>query len=88
MTLLFCVCIAFFLLAITPRFCCNFAIYSTGHFIADMTLYQTIESGKDISLYRPDDRGMSHTNDGHFPACNARSSPVLKEAELICCCFV
>ena len=32
-------------------------LYSTGHFIADMTLYQMLESGKNTSLHRPDDRG-------------------------------
>ena len=32
-------------------------LYSTGHFIADMTLYQTLESGKDALLQRSDDRG-------------------------------
>ena len=30
---------------------------STGHFIADVILYQTLESGKDTSLHRPDDHG-------------------------------
>ena len=35
-------------------------LYSTGHFIAELTLYQMLESGKDTSLRRPDDRGMSH----------------------------
>ena len=34
-----------------------FQLYSTGHFIVDMTLYQMLESGKGISLHRPDDRG-------------------------------
>ena len=33
---------------------CQF--YSTGHFIAELTLYQMLESGKDTSLRRPDDR--------------------------------
>ena len=32
-------------------------IYSTGHFIAELTLYQTLESGKDTSFHGPDDRG-------------------------------
>ena len=31
-------------------------LYSMGHFIAELTLYQTLESGKDTSLHRPDDR--------------------------------
>ena len=31
--------------------------YSTGHFIAELTLYQMLESGKDTLLHRPDDRG-------------------------------
>ena len=31
--------------------------FSTGHFIAESTLYQMLESGKDTSLHRPDDRG-------------------------------
>ena len=56
LTFLF-VCIAFFLLTSTPRFCCNYANYSTGNFIAELTLYQMLESGKDTSLRRPDDRG-------------------------------
>ena len=33
---------------------CNF---STGHFIAELTHYQMLESGKDTSLHRLDDRG-------------------------------
>ena len=32
-------------------------LYSTGHFIVVLTLYQTLESGKDTSLHGPDDRG-------------------------------
>ena len=32
-------------------------LYSTGHFIAELTLYQMLESGNDTSLHRPDDRG-------------------------------
>ena len=32
-------------------------LYSTGHFIAELTLYQTLESGKDTSLHRPGDSG-------------------------------
>ena len=32
-------------------------LYSTGYFIAELTLYQTLESDKDTSLRRPDDRG-------------------------------
>ena len=32
-------------------------LYSTGHFIAELTLYQMLESGKDTSLHRPDDSG-------------------------------
>ena len=32
-------------------------LYSTGHFIAELTLYQMLESGKDTSFCRPDDRG-------------------------------
>ena len=52
----------FFLLTITPDLAAILPIILHGHFIADMTLYHTIEPGKDISLYRPDDRGMSHTN--------------------------
>ena len=32
-------------------------IISTGHFIAELTLYQMLESGKDTSLHRPDDSG-------------------------------
>ena len=32
-------------------------IISMGHFIAELTLYQTLESGKDTALHRPDDRG-------------------------------
>ena len=52
--IIFCLCIAFFLLTITPRFCCN---YNTGHFIAELTLYQMLESIKDTSLHRTDDRG-------------------------------
>ena len=35
-------------------------LYSTGHFIAKLTLYQMLESGKYTSLHRPDDRGISH----------------------------
>ena len=31
-------------------------LYSTGHFIAELTLYQMLESGKDTSLHRTDDR--------------------------------
>ena len=48
----FCLCIAFFLLAITPRLCCNYANYiaRTGHFIANLTLYQMLESAKNTSL--------------------------------------
>ena len=53
----FCLCIAFFLLTITPRFPAIMPIYSTGHFIAELTLYQMLESGKDTSLHRPDDSG-------------------------------
>ena len=34
-------------------------LHSTGHFIAELPLYQTLESGKDTSLRRPDDR-VSH----------------------------
>ena len=58
MLTLFCLCIAFFLLTITPRLCCNYSnyIHSTGHFIAELTLYQILESGKDALLHRPDDR--------------------------------
>ena len=39
-------CVAFFLLTITPRICCNYAYYkySTGHFIAESNLYQILES--------------------------------------------
>ena len=29
-------------------------IYSTGHFIAELTLYQMLKSGKDSSLHLPD----------------------------------
>ena len=32
---------------------CQFQLYSTGHFIAELTL----DSGKDTSLHGPDDRG-------------------------------
>ena len=32
-------------------------LYSTGHFIVELTLYQMLESGKDTSLHGPDDRG-------------------------------
>ena len=32
-------------------------LYSTGHFIAELTLYQMLESGKDTSLLPPDDIG-------------------------------
>ena len=32
-------------------------LYSTGRFIAELTLYQMLESGKDTALHRPDDRG-------------------------------
>ena len=32
-------------------------LYSTGHFIAELTLYQMLESGKDTSLHGSDDRG-------------------------------
>ena len=41
------------------KICCNYANYnySTGHFIAELTLYQMLESGKDNSLHRPDDCG-------------------------------
>ena len=34
-----------------------YQLYSMGHFIAELTLYQMLESGKDTSLHRPDDRG-------------------------------
>ena len=30
-------------------------LYSTGHFIVELTLYQMLESGKDTLLHRPDD---------------------------------
>ena len=40
----FFVCVLLSLLTITPRFCC------TGHFIAELTLYQMLESVKDTSL--------------------------------------
>ena len=30
---------------------------SMRHFVAELTLYQMLESGKDTSLHRPDDRG-------------------------------
>ena len=29
-------------------------LYSTGHFIAELTLYQMLKSGKDCSLHQPD----------------------------------
>ena len=32
-------------------------LYSTGHFFAGLTLYQTLESGKDTSLHQPDHHG-------------------------------
>ena len=32
-------------------------LYSMGHFIAELTLYQILESGKITSFHRPDDRG-------------------------------
>ena len=32
-------------------------IYSMGNFIAELTLYRMLESGKDTSLRGPDDRG-------------------------------
>ena len=32
-------------------------LYSTGHFIAELTLYQMLESGKDTSFQGPDDHG-------------------------------
>ena len=32
-------------------------LYSAGHFLAELTLYQTLESGKGTLLHRPDDRG-------------------------------
>ena len=35
-------------------------LYSTGHFIAALTLYQMLEFGKYTSLHRPADRGISH----------------------------
>ena len=57
MTLTFLFVYCFLLLTITPRFCCNYANFSTGHFIAESTLYQMLESGKDTSLHRPDDHG-------------------------------
>ena len=57
MTLTFLFVYCFLLLTITPRFCCNYANFSTGHFIVESTLYQMLESGKDTSLHRPDDRG-------------------------------
>ena len=30
-------------------------LYSMGHFIVELTLYQMLESGKDTLLHRPDD---------------------------------
>ena len=30
-------------------------LYNTGHFIAELTLYQMLESGKNTSLHRTDD---------------------------------
>ena len=57
MTLTF---LSFFLLTITP-ICCNYAnIYSTDHFITELTLFPMLESAKDTSLHRPDDVAMSH----------------------------
>ena len=32
-------------------------LYSTDHFMAELTLYRMLESAKDTSLHRPDDRG-------------------------------
>ena len=32
-------------------------LYSTGHFIAELTLYQMLESGKGTSLHLPENRG-------------------------------
>ena len=44
-------------------FCCNSANYIVRiHFIAELTLYRTLESGKDTSLRRPEDVAMSHNN--------------------------
>ena len=39
LTFLFVYC---FLLFLSPRFCCNYANFSTGHFIAELTLYQSL----------------------------------------------
>ena len=58
LTFLFVYCFLFvnYYSKILLQFC---QLYSTDHFIAVLTLYQTIESGKDTSLHRPDrdDRG-------------------------------
>ena len=49
-------------------------LYSTGHFIAELTLYQMLESGKDTSLHRPDDRG----NDTVWKECKGSTELVIK----------
>ena len=54
LTFLFVYCIVNYYFKILLQLC---QLYSTGHFIAELTLYQMLESGKDTSLHRPDDRG-------------------------------
>ena len=57
----FCFCIAFFLLTITPIFCCNYANYiARVQLLRVDPLPDVLESGKYTSLHRPDDLGISH----------------------------
>ena len=43
-------CIALFLLTILQDFVAIMPLYSTGHISVELTLYQTVESGKDTSF--------------------------------------
>ena len=57
-------------------------LYSTGHFIAELTLYQVLESGKYTSLHRPDDRGISHNMTLFEKECKGTTELVNKDKKL------
>ena len=57
MTLTFLFVYCFLFVNYSSKILLQLCQYSKGHFIAVLTLYHMIESGKDTSLHRPDDRG-------------------------------
>ena len=64
MTLTFLFVYCFLCSVLLQDFAAILPIISTGHFIAYLTLYQMLDSGKDISLHQPDDHGNVSFREG------------------------